>query len=494
MKHIRTLGILTIMCISTLTMALAQEPVPVREGEPITKALPQRTPPVVIDTEGAPVPVGMALAPIAPAKPSTQQVEFSRDLVPVDENAEPIPENVILSGSPPIAMDDFYVAVTNEALQISVDAGVLSNDFDPEGDGLTVTLIINSVDHGTLSVFQGGNFNYTSDSGYVGYDYFDMRISDGTNQEINRVHIQVVSVDRPPVAQNEYYQVPMNGDLIVPSTTGLLLNDFDPDADSVAVSLVLSGVEHGSVSVFTNGRFNYYPDSGFTGSDSFTYRISANGVSTTAMCSITVFDPNRSPYAEMDHYYVPMNGTLSVLGAQGVLRNDFDPDGDSINVNLITNGADHGSLSVYPNGRFNYTPDVWYSGLDTFTYRMADSNGANTTATVTVFVGQENNLTALVDPLANPGQFGMSPPMPNPFNPRTKIDFRIDTTAQTTLRVFDVRGFLVKTLVDEELPTGNHTVHWDGTNDRGMSMASGTYFATLASGTNHASQRLALVK
>ncbi len=104
-----------------------------------------------------------------------------------------------------------------------------------------------------------------------------------------------------------------------------------------------------------------------------------------------------------------------------------------------------------------------------------------------------NSISSTPNP-SDSKQFKLGLPTPNPFNPSTRIDFRIDGTARTSLRVYDIRGYQVKTLVDEELPAGDHTVHWDGTDDRGMALASGTYFATLSSGADHTSSRLALVK
>jgi flagellar hook assembly protein FlgD len=88
----------------------------------------------------------------------------------------------------------------------------------------------------------------------------------------------------------------------------------------------------------------------------------------------------------------------------------------------------------------------------------------------------------------------MSLPTPNPFNPTTRIDFRVDGKARTTMHVFDVRGALVRTLVDENLPSGDHTVQWDGRNDQGAEVASGAYFVALVSGADLTSRKIALVK
>jgi hypothetical protein len=96
---------------------------------------------------------------------------------------------------------------------------------------------------------------------------------------------------------------------------------------------------------------------------------------------------------------------------------------------------------------------------------------------------------------------GAAPPLarllrnyPNPFNPATKIVFRIDRDAQASLRVFDVRGRLVRTLVDSYLAAGQRTVEWDGRDDSGHSVASGTYYMRLEGGGSYASKTINLLK
>jgi spore coat protein A len=68
---------------------------------------------------------------------------------------------------------------------------------------------------------------------------------------------------------------------------------------------------------------------------------------------------------------------------------------------------------------------------------------------------------------------------PNPSNPSTRIDFSIPVAAKVQLRIFDVRGQLVATLVDRDLPSGNQFVEWDGRGDNGNGVPSGVYFYRL---------------
>lgn len=83
---------------------------------------------------------------------------------------------------------------------------------------------------------------------------------------------------------------------------------------------------------------------------------------------------------------------------------------------------------------------------------------------------------------------------PNPFNPRTKIHFTLKRDAQALLRVYDVRGRLIRTLVDSYVAAGSRIVEWDGTDDRGISLASGTYFLRLSAGGDYESRTVTLLK
>ncbi len=65
---------------------------------------------------------------------------------------------------------------------------------------------------------------------------------------------------------------------------------------------------------------------------------------------------------------------------------------------------------------------------------------------------------------------------PNPFNPRTTIHYQLPQSGHLTLKIFDLRGHCVRTLVDAPTPAGPGQVIWQGQNDQGIPVASGTYF------------------
>ncbi len=75
-----------------------------------------------------------------------------------------------------------------------------------------------------------------------------------------------------------------------------------------------------------------------------------------------------------------------------------------------------------------------------------------------------------------PKVFSLSQNFPNPFNPTTKFTFSIPKTQQVTIKIYDIMGREVKTLVNSNISIGKYTVDWDGTNGRGSSVSSGVYF------------------
>jgi hypothetical protein len=64
---------------------------------------------------------------------------------------------------------------------------------------------------------------------------------------------------------------------------------------------------------------------------------------------------------------------------------------------------------------------------------------------------------------------------PNPFNPSTTIEFQLPEATHVHLKIYDILGREVRTLINEQFPSGIHRVHWDGKNNSGITVASGVY-------------------
>jgi PKD repeat protein len=88
-----------------------------------------------------------------------------------------------------------------------------------------------------------------------------------------------------------------------------------------------------------------------------------------------------------------------------------------------------------------------------------------------------------------PLAYALEPNFPNPFNPQTQIRFQLPATGPVSLRVYDVLGQVVQTLVEGELTAGLHRAVWDGRDALGRDVASGVYFYALEASAVGATDR-----
>ncbi len=83
---------------------------------------------------------------------------------------------------------------------------------------------------------------------------------------------------------------------------------------------------------------------------------------------------------------------------------------------------------------------------------------------------------------------------PNPFNPSVSIRYSISQRSRVTMGIFDIRGRLVRELVDLVQESGSHVVSWDGTEQNGRGAASGVYFVRLTSSEEVLTQKILLLR
>jgi VCBS repeat-containing protein len=292
----------------------------------------------------------------------------------------------------PVASNDTYT-VSEDATLVVPPGGVLTNDFDVDGDALTAVLLTN-VQHGTLSLGTNGAFTYTPSLNYTGADTFAYVATDGSlTSGVAIVSILVTALNDGPVALNDAYSVNEDTTLTIPAP-GVLGNDVDVDGDLLA-SVLVSGVSHGTLNLSTNGAFTYTPSLNYTGVDVFTY-VATDGLLTSvvATVSITVVPVNDPPTTggARDSYTVLEDATLTVPSA-GVLANDADVDGDSLSAVLVSTTA-NGLLVLNANGSFTYTPAPNFFGADSFTYRASDGQTGSAPATVSITVLPVNDAPA----------------------------------------------------------------------------------------------------
>jgi hypothetical protein len=137
-----------------------------------------------------------------------------------------------------------------------------------------------------------------------------------------------------------------------------------------------------------------------------------------------------------------------------------------------------GKGNTYSNSNYVFSDNKLSSGVYNYRLKQTDYNGD-----FTYF-----NLSSVIN-ISVPDKFSLSQNYPNPFNPTTKIDYNLPTDANVSLKIYDVTGRLISTLVNEKKLAGYYTKEFDAVN-----IASGVYFYRLQAGSFVDTKRFVVIK
>jgi sugar lactone lactonase YvrE len=274
--------------------------------------------------------------------------------------------DVTIALAAPVATDQSLTVVYNTATPITLSA---------TGSGTLTYSIVANPAHGTLSG-TAPNLTYTPTSSYVGADSFSFKANNGTDSNTATVSITVNPLVAP-VATSQSVTVGYN--TATPITLSATGNG------TLTYSLVASPA-HGTLSG-TAPNLTYTPTSGYSGTDTFTFKANNGTDSNVATVSITVND--AAPVANNQSVTVGYNTAASItLSATG---------NGTLTYSVVT-GPAHGTLSgTAPN--LTYTPNSGYAGADSFTFKAnngTDSNVATVSLTVNNAAPVANNQSITV--------------------------------------------------------------------------------------------------
>ena len=298
------------------------------------------------------------------------------------------------------------VFATNEDAALPVDAArnLLLNDFEPEGDPMTVTGVNGSSNMtGTsnlgadVEVFADGTFSYDPTAaaaiqaladGATDVDTFSYVVEDDMGGVANgTVTIDLTGINDAPVAVDDTLNVdPVTLAPLAPRNTVLSIdvlgNDSDIDGTITAVEIVtFPNAAEAVITLETNNTVTFVPATDFDGNVTFTYRIQDDfgDWSVPATVSVEVNDApvavdDGSSSSPIEVYQDVANNSTAI----DVLANDTDVDGtlDPASVQ-VTVAPLHGTIvGVLADGSVEYRPNVGYIGADDFNYTVADDDGA----------------------------------------------------------------------------------------------------------------------
>lgn len=170
-----------------------------------------------------------------------------------------------------VAGADTFAATEDTTLVVPAP-GVLANDSDPEGAALEATIVASAA-HGTVGLAADGSFAYEPVADFNGQDSFTYQADDGgLLSEVTTVIIDVASVNDAPVTASDTYSTDEDVDLAV-AAPGVLGNDTDMEGDAL-VPVAVQLPAHGTLTLADNGALDYTPPVGWSGSDTFTYKVS----------------------------------------------------------------------------------------------------------------------------------------------------------------------------------------------------------------------------
>jgi regulation of enolase protein 1 (concanavalin A-like superfamily) len=258
----------------------------------------------------------------------------------------------------PVAGDDS--GVTDEDTALVIDA--LANDGDPDGDVFGVVATSDPA-NGSVTINPDGTLTYVPDANFNGADSFTYTLGDGVASTVATVDVAVTSIPDAPIALDDSLSTAPDTPLTIDFAGDLLANDSDGDGDPLFLDS-LGVPSNGTLVDNGDGTFLYMPNSGFVGTDSFTYTINdGTGRTATAAATIVVAD-------FIDVWY----GTEQTFGQIGEAQEWINILGNVDTSEVVSlayslNGGPDRALTIGPNTRRlqndgDFNVEISYSELD----------------------------------------------------------------------------------------------------------------------------------
>ncbi len=283
-----------------------------------------------------------------------------------------------INDNDPIAVNDTDIVNRDASISRAIGSSfdIDADDTDADGDSLTITGIrvgqtegggtagtIGSAlvgQFGTLTLNSDGSYTYAADQDSINnlkrgestIEYFNYTISDGTNEDVGVIAITINGISDPPVPVNDSLTIDASAQTTINSSSGVLVNDTDPDGDTITVDSIRTGQEsetgtigtigsvltgeYGDLTINSDGSYTYHANNakslnpGETATDYFTYTATDTETSVSAQISITINGINDPP-----EVISPINVPTLLTGQNLVIKYQQafnDPDSGSYDI------------------------------------------------------------------------------------------------------------------------------------------------------------------
>jgi len=311
----------------------------------------------------------------------------------------------------PVAIDDFVSITEDAGTHNSGAAGVLANDYDFDGDAMSVTAGVFVGAYGTLTLNSNGTYSYTLSAaaqalalGQSAQDSFSYTVSDNDGSDTGSLVFTIAGLNDAPVAHSDTISTGEN-DIV---SINVLANDTDVDNGAVLTVTAASAPAGKGIATVVDNQVQYDPGPSFNhlaeGASEVvvvSYSIAdEHGATSGSTAAVTVTGVNDGPVANPD----TASGTENQLLTIDALANDTDVDDGAVKT-LVSASAPtgKGTASIVGN-QVQFDPGTAFDSLAVgesasvaVGYTMADEHGASASSSITVTLTGTND-----GPVANP--------------------------------------------------------------------------------------------
>jgi large repetitive protein len=264
---------------------------------------------------------------------------------------------------PPDASSLNITMLPNQTIVTSLNQSIT----DDSDESFTFALVSSNFE-GDINLNPEGGLTLTSEINIFGNFNIIYQVCDGEGlctEVISFIQIQELQISAS--AENGFISVNENGTY----TNSLEIFINNPQQEILLYSII-SGPQHGEITIDEDGNYSYIPESEYFGNDEFQFTIcNPTNACDTALIQIEVVFINNIPIA-IDDYFMVLEDSY-IIGS--VALNDIELDDEAVTYSIISNPI-HGIIILNTDGTFTYTPEANYYGMDQIIYMMCDPCGA----------------------------------------------------------------------------------------------------------------------